>query len=206
MASDSTPIGVEGKSISRSLRFEILRRDSHTCRYCGAKAPDVELQVDHVLPVALGGTNDPTNLTTACRDCNSGKGSTAPDAITLAEVDAQAELYAKAIQLAAQQRREEAVDLNTHADGFREIWDQWTYTTRDGVKRNIELPAGWENSVIKFFELGFNRFDMDQYVRVAMGKDQVPVDEKFRYMCGCLWRELGNRQELARQLIESGAV
>jgi hypothetical protein len=34
---------------------------------------DVRLHVDHVKPVASGGTNEPRNLATACQDCNLGK-------------------------------------------------------------------------------------------------------------------------------------
>jgi 5-methylcytosine-specific restriction endonuclease McrA len=30
--------------VSRRLRLEVLRRDGHTCRYCGAQAPDVKLE------------------------------------------------------------------------------------------------------------------------------------------------------------------
>lgn len=63
-------------AVSKRLRYEILRRDSHTCRYCGASAPDVPLRVDHVTPVALGGTDTPANLVTSCEPCNSGKTST----------------------------------------------------------------------------------------------------------------------------------
>lgn len=55
------------------LRFEILLRDKFTCQYCGRKPPEVVLQVDHIHPVARGGQNTHENLTTACRDCNSGK-------------------------------------------------------------------------------------------------------------------------------------
>lgn len=61
-------------SLSKSERYEILKRDSFTCQYCGAKAPDVILEVDHIIPVAEGGTNDAFNLITSCRDCNRGKG------------------------------------------------------------------------------------------------------------------------------------
>lgn len=57
-------------TVSKRIRFEVLRRDNYTCRYCGGSAPDVKLTVDHVMPVALG---DPTNLVTACKDCNAGK-------------------------------------------------------------------------------------------------------------------------------------
>lgn len=63
-------------AVSKRLRYEVLRRDNHTCRYCGATAPDVPLRVDHVTPVALGGTDTPDNLVTACEPCNSGKSST----------------------------------------------------------------------------------------------------------------------------------
>jgi hypothetical protein len=62
------------QSISKKVRFEVFKRDSFTCQYCGAKAPDVVLQVDHIQPVAEDGLSDILNLVTACFDCNSGKG------------------------------------------------------------------------------------------------------------------------------------
>ncbi len=49
-------------------------RDRFRCHYCGAPAPDVQLHVDHVVPVALGGATTADNLVTACTDCNLGKG------------------------------------------------------------------------------------------------------------------------------------
>lgn len=61
------------KAISKSLRFEVFKRDSFTCQYCGAKAPEVVLHVDHIEPVSKGGTNDLLNLIAACQGCNSGK-------------------------------------------------------------------------------------------------------------------------------------
>jgi hypothetical protein len=61
------------KALSKSVRFEVFKRDSFTCQYCGAKSPDVLLQVDHIDPVAKGGANDPLNLITSCATCNSGK-------------------------------------------------------------------------------------------------------------------------------------
>lgn len=60
-------------SIKKSVRFEVFKRDSFTCQYCGQKSPDVVLEIDHITPVAEGGGNDLLNLVTACRDCNSGK-------------------------------------------------------------------------------------------------------------------------------------
>lgn len=59
--------------ISKSLRFEILTRDGYRCRYCGATAQDSRLEVDHVIATYRGGSDDPSNLVTACQDCNAGK-------------------------------------------------------------------------------------------------------------------------------------
>ncbi len=61
------------KSLTKKIRFEVFKRDSFTCQYCGRKAPDVLLQVDHIEPVAEDGGNDFLNLITSCFDCNSGK-------------------------------------------------------------------------------------------------------------------------------------
>lgn len=66
-------------SVPRRVRFEILRRDNHACRYCGAKAPRVELEVDHVIPRHHGGTDARWNLTAACVDCNRSKGAGIPN-------------------------------------------------------------------------------------------------------------------------------
>jgi hypothetical protein len=64
---------MERKSIRSSIRFEVFKRDSFTCQYCGARSPDVLLQIDHIEPVSQGGTNDILNLITSCEACNSGK-------------------------------------------------------------------------------------------------------------------------------------
>lgn len=61
------------KTLGKRLRFEIMKRDGFACRYCGANAVGTVLEVDHVLAVANGGTDEPSNLITACRSCNAGK-------------------------------------------------------------------------------------------------------------------------------------
>lgn len=57
--------------IRREKRRAIYNRDAHACVYCGSKH---NLTLDHVIPVEDGGDNDATNLVTACRRCNSRKG------------------------------------------------------------------------------------------------------------------------------------
>jgi len=61
------------ETLSKKIRFEVFKRDKFTCQYCGAKSPEVILNVDHIDPVAKGGKNDILNLITSCFDCNSGK-------------------------------------------------------------------------------------------------------------------------------------
>lgn len=61
------------RNLLYALRWFILERDAFTCQYCGQHAPDVKLEVDHIVPIANGGTNDPSNLLTACYACNRGR-------------------------------------------------------------------------------------------------------------------------------------
>jgi hypothetical protein len=65
------------QGLSKKLRFEVFKRDSFTCQYCGGKAPDVLLHADHILALANGGKSTIINLITSCSDCNLGKGSRA---------------------------------------------------------------------------------------------------------------------------------
>jgi hypothetical protein len=80
------------KPIKKSVRFEVFKRDSFTCQYCGQKAPDVVLEVDHITPVAAGGDDSILNLVTACRSCNAGKSARSlSDSAVVEKARAQAE-------------------------------------------------------------------------------------------------------------------
>ena len=62
------------RSRRRSLthqRAKLIERDGPLCRWCGA---DTELTIDHVVPLARGGTNEPENLQLLCSECNQLKG------------------------------------------------------------------------------------------------------------------------------------
>ncbi len=60
-------------AISKRTRFEVFKRDAFKCQYCGQSAPDILLEIDHIVPVSRGGDNNILNLLTSCEDCNSGK-------------------------------------------------------------------------------------------------------------------------------------
>jgi len=56
--------------VPEELRQKIFDRDGRKCVICGAKE---DLSIDHIIPRSKGGTNDPENLQTLCRSCNSSK-------------------------------------------------------------------------------------------------------------------------------------
>lgn len=64
----------ERENLTPTQRMEALIHYGHRCAYCGAKPSDERLEVDHVIPVSKGGTNEMGNLIVACRTCNIGKG------------------------------------------------------------------------------------------------------------------------------------
>jgi len=128
--------------LSRRLRFEILRRDNHTCRYCGAMAPDVTLTVDHVTPVALGGSDDPTNLVAACQDCNAGKSSIRPNDSTVADVQADALRWALAIEQAAHNMLADRELIDAGIERFEAAWNEWTYSVKVAVPPDPVEPTG----------------------------------------------------------------
>jgi hypothetical protein len=57
--------------MAQDIRWLVFRRDGYACVWCGSVT---DLTVDHIHPVALGGTNELSNLQTLCRTCNSRKG------------------------------------------------------------------------------------------------------------------------------------
>lgn len=59
--------------VTPRVRFLVLSRDGFRCVYCGTTAAESSLHVDHVLAVANGGSDEMTNLVTACAECNQGK-------------------------------------------------------------------------------------------------------------------------------------
>lgn len=188
-------------AVSKRLRYEVLRRDNFQCRYCGATAPDVKLTVDHVTAVTLGGSDDPSNLVTACDPCNTGKSSSSPDAELVADVDARALRWAQAMNLAIEQRAAELAKDRTKADAFDHEWLRWT---ADG--RPVPRDANWRNSILRFFAGGLDGNFLADAIATSMGLTKVPASEKWRYFCGICWREMDRIREYAAEIADRGIV
>lgn len=62
---------IKAVGITRGKRAEILERDDHKCKQCGATE---HLCIDHVVPVSRGGDSSSGNLQVLCFSCNTKKG------------------------------------------------------------------------------------------------------------------------------------
>lgn len=63
------------KWIRPTTRLAIYLRDGLACAYCGdGIETGVMLTLDHVKPHSKGGSDKPANLVTACKTCNSSRG------------------------------------------------------------------------------------------------------------------------------------
>ena len=184
-------------AVSRRLRFEILRRDGHTCRYCGASAPDAKLTVDHVLPVALGGSDEPENLTTACTDCNAGKSSIGPDQAVVADVSNDAARLADAMRIAVNRRARLRDEMGWSIDAFNTAWAGWTYG-----KDKLPVPrdAGWQDSIERFLDSGLCSDELiDDLLPKAMRSQASPA-KVWVYFCGMAWRSIRELQAMALEI------
>jgi ATP-dependent helicase IRC3 len=76
---EASPVQIGGTELPNILtdeiRQQVYTRDNYQCLCCGKeRRRGVSLEIDHILPVAMGGKNVPSNLQTLCRQCNGIKG------------------------------------------------------------------------------------------------------------------------------------
>lgn len=167
--------------ISKRTRFEVFKRDGFCCQYCGAHPPSVLLEVDHIDPVAAGGTNDPDNLVTACEPCNRGKGavplSTIPESLAekaarVAEAEAQLAGYGAVME--AKRERIEA-----------EVWRVVEALT--GQAKTVRRD--WFQSIKQFIaKLGVH--EVIEAAEIARSGPAHTEVAEFKYFCGVCWSKI----------------
>lgn len=174
---------VSRKSLSKKLRFEIFKRDAFTCVYCGRFAPNVQLHVDHILAVAEGGGDEPTNLATSCQECNGGKGPrnlksavgvlTAPPRPNSEEMIDQLRAYSAYLT-----EREDFFDEQVFAIG-----------KAAGVTRQDDdgkMPQDKYQSIRVFIQ----RVPIDKLMDIAYqvgARDDLSPFNRWKYFCGAAW-------------------
>jgi hypothetical protein len=184
-------------AVSKRLRYEVLRRDNHQCRYC--HSTENPLTVDHVIPSTLGGTDDPANLVAACRDCNAGKSASNPDAPLVADVEQDALRWSNAMKRVAEMAQQQRRARIQSASNWLKAWDGWV----DSWTRDVHpLPQEFADNLMQWIDLGLTESDLVSFIPIAMRKP-MSTDARWPYFRGICWRTLDNRREQAQQLLRA---
>jgi hypothetical protein len=93
--------------------------------------------------------------------------------------------------------------LDDFSDEFEEHWNRYTF---DATGERVPLPADWRDSVERWLEHGLTLRELHRYIDRTMAAPRSGPGGHFRYLAGCAWGELTDRQEMARRLIEDGQV
>lgn len=186
-------------AVSKRLRYEVMRRDNHSCRYCGQTSPEVKLTVDHVQPIALGGQDEPSNLVTACFDCNIGKSSAPIDSETVEQVSADAVRWAAAMKEAALEMLSERSESEDYIQAFVQAWGG----TDDRGSFIVPAPRDWRPTLHGFYSRGLPVELMTEAAQIAMSTPSVSDSNVFRYFCGVCYRMLDKMADRAQQIVEA---
>jgi hypothetical protein len=175
-------------ALSVRTRFEVFKRDGFCCQYCGRKSPEVVLEVDHIVPLARGGSDDPINLITSCWDCNHGKA-----AVPLAETLTGEDPHDKAVMLLERERQLEEYNQVIAADRERrdqQGWALWRYwqteqgcTSKDSLDSAPRADINWLIGALRYCPEQMIREFMD----MAIAKRAT---RNLRYVGACVrnWR------------------
>jgi len=170
-------------AISKKTRFDVFKRDGFQCTYCGAHPSEtILLEVDHIHPVAEGGTNDIDNLVTACFDCNRGKGaallSSVPQSLEdkaalVAEREAQIRAYYEILETKKQRKDDE-------------LWfiaDLFMFRFSDDSIQRSRLAS------IRTFLDRLDFYEVQEAMEIALDKC-YSQGSAFKYFCGVCWKKI----------------
>lgn len=195
--SSGSNTGSPRKAIPKRVRFEVLRRDNYTCRYC--RSTENALTLDHVVPNVLGGSDTPDNLVAACRDCNAGKSSSSPDAALVAEVSDDAVRWAAAMKQAADRMGIADEAMESRLVGLAEYWHAAIPRYNHG-KPKWRLPSDWRAVIVRLLDAGLPDAVVFDCIDIAVNS-RGNVDNAFRYMLGVANNKLSKLQDEAREIL-----
>ena len=167
------------KPLSKRTRFEVFKRDGFVCQYCGAHPPAVLLEVDHIIALANGGTDDEDNLVTSCEPCNRGKAAVPLTVVPQSLADKAAEVAEREEQIRGYNQV-----LQDRRDRIEEdVWrvvEHWTgeaETTRDKF-RSLTLFVD---------KLGVH--EVLEAVDIVKSK-HIYGSREWKYFCGICWKKI----------------
>jgi hypothetical protein len=107
--------------------------------------------------------------------------------------------FAEAMKEAAAIKATERKKIDAYARRFKRVWEKWSMD--EGRGEPFPLPDGWRDSAEQFRTAGLEPKEVERLIEVAMTKECI--SDRWRYFCGCCWRVVRERQEMARALIET---
>lgn len=174
---------VKREPISKRIRFEVFKRDSFRCNYCGNNPPTVTLEVDHIHPVSKGGDNTIENLITSCFDCNRGKSnielSTIPKSISITaeEIQEREDQLKEYKRILDAKKRRVKKDIETIDDLYNKYNEGYILTDR------------FKNNSLKLFieKLGVNAVEDAMHIACSRVFDENKV---IKYFCAVCWNKI----------------
>ena len=158
--------------IPNRVRHAVFQKDGYRCRECNrGKEDGAILEIDHIVPVAKGGTNDISNLQTLCKECNRGKYT---DAWVGGELDSNGNIFGiknrkEKLKLIAEKHRAEVeYKRNKLFDKFFPI------VTSNQVNMlkfgNSTLEYATKKEIIRYL---VNNFSADEINRILKSIDEL---------------------------------
>jgi hypothetical protein len=70
---ETTELRRSGRYLPFKTKIRVVRRDNYTCQHCSKHLLDNEVEFDHIIPLAKGGSSEEHNIRLTCFDCNRDK-------------------------------------------------------------------------------------------------------------------------------------
>lgn len=181
-------------AISKKTRFEVFKRDSFTCAYCGNTPPAIILEVDHILPRAKKGLDDINNLITACFDCNRGKSDRLLTRITsqmnenfllIREKEEQLRAYYKFVKKIEKHVQQQIDEVDRAFWNFYEPKSTFIDTVKQGT--------------LKTFLKNLTVYELIHAVNIAQQKFPIDYSRAYKYFCGICWNWIKNPETKAKK-------
>lgn len=170
--------------VSKKKRFEIFKRDGFACQYCGAHPPNVVLEIDHVIAVADGGSNEEPNLITACFDCNRGKSNRPLSDIPRSLSDRADEIAEREAQIGGYEAAMRAHRARVEEEGMTVLARVLeSFSKMEGIPTKDFIS-------IKNFIIRLGLHEVLNSIDIAEVQGPRYYDKWFKYFCGVCWRKI----------------
>lgn len=177
------------KGVGPRARFEVFKRDGFACQYCGRTPPAAILEIDHILAVSRGGSDDEANLLTSCFDCNRGKSDVPLEQVPRPLADQMQERIDRAEQVKAYNRflLKLRRDENAAIDRIQAHW----FAKFNETSKEFSDPA---RASIKTFLQSLPELEVIDSIDIAWRRKNprgaAQRSATWLYFCGICWSKI----------------